>query len=244
MRWNSDVESDAPGDFMIQGKALFVADKAGGVSRFEIGDSKGPVERKATWTSQTGPCVGTPSAAGDFVAVAVSSPPHLAVLDSVGGETLWQQPLTSAPRSGAVLLGERVWVALADGIHGFSLLKGNPLQVQCDPRQGRLIWDGSEVACMTESGGVIVANADTGKVLAKASDVNGSVPPILASDSLLYYSKDSLETLDVRSGKSIPWAKVVPTWPGTIVTPMIMVDSHVFFGTDKRGLICYKPKKG
>ena len=66
---------------------------------------------------------------------------------------------------------------------------------------------------------------------------------MLAESSLLYLAQDAIKRFDFASGKSELWAKLAASWPGRMTSPMIQVDSHLFFGTAKRGLVCMKPKE-
>lgn len=198
------------------------------------------------WTTiKVGPSVGPPALGDDLVAVAVKAPDQLVVMDRASGQILWTEKLPSRPLTGVVIAGDRVWVGTAEGLRGYSLVQGEaPQVVDCGPVTGRIIAEGERLVCVTASGELIVVDAEKGTIAARLSGVNTSVGPILAGDTLLYAAKDSLVRYDLRTKQGTLWAKISATWPGTLVTPMIMVDSHVLFGTDKRGLVCYKPKKG
>jgi hypothetical protein len=80
--------------------------------------------------------------------------------------------------------------------------------------------------------------------VATANGVIPTVPAMLVGNAVLYYGKDSIQRLDLVTKQSVLWAKVQPSWLGAITTPMVMVNSHVFFGTQKRGFVCMKPRKG
>ena len=61
---------------------------------------------------------------------------------------------------------------------------------------------------------------------------------------MLYCTKNSIQRFDLGSKKSALWASVTPDFPGAIVSPMVMMNSNVFCGTEIEGFVCFKPKKG
>ena len=169
----------------------------------------------------------------------------LVVLDTQTGQTVWMQNLPAPALSGPVLTRDRVWVATAEGLRGFSLLLGQePRLVACTPAKGRIICEGDRLACLAGANEWVVADAESGAITARLPNVAAGIPPILVDDAAVYYTTDAIQRYDLRSKQSTMWAKVTATFPGTVVTPMIMVDSHLLFATDKRGFVCMKPKKG
>ncbi len=243
--WSRAIADEATGEFVITAEKLvadrlIIADTATGLTCLDISGAKEP---KELWKAETGSSVGAPAVSGDLVVVAAIQ--GLQAIDRANGKILWTEKLPSPPLTGAVILGDRVWVGTAEGLRGYSLVQGEaPRVVDCGPVTGRIIADGERLVCVTASGELIVADAEKGTIAARLPGVNTSVGPILAGDTLLYAAKDSLVRYDLRTKQGALWAKVTATFPGLLTTPMIMVDSHVLFGTDKSGLVCMKPKKG
>ena len=69
------------------------------------------------------------------------------------------------------------------------------------------------------------------------------MPPILTDDVMLYLTKGAIQAYNLRSGQSTQWTKIDTDFLGNVVTPMIVANSYVAFGTDDEGLVCFKPKK-
>jgi outer membrane protein assembly factor BamB len=251
--WGWPIRDGATGEFVVNGDHLIIADSGSSLTCFDLSKFEYPNTRSSTkipqkgfkklWNAQVVSCVGAPAVSGDLVVVTAKQ--GLQAIDRSTGQTLWTEKLDSPPLTGPVISGDRVWVGSVEGLRGYSLVQGEaPRVVECGPVMGRIIAEGERLVCVTAAGELIVADAEKGTITARIPDVNTSVGPILAGDTLLYAAKDSLVRYDLRTKQGALWAKISATWPGTIVTPMIMVDSHVLFGTDKRGFVCYKPKKG
>ena len=66
--------------------------------------------------------------------------------------------------------------------------------------------------------------------------------PILSDDALLYLAEGALMRYDLSTDETELWTKVKASWPGIPQTPMVMVDSRVYFATETRGVVCMKAK--
>jgi len=255
--WSRPVAAEASGEFTLarmaivdtgpDGKArrqqqerLVIADSASGVMALDV-SSPGAVQE--IFQAATGPCVGCPLVYDDLVLVAVKEPPSLAALDAHTGAKLWERPLPTTPQTGCVLTAGRVWVGLPEGVRGEGILDSSPpVFIPCGPLACLPVFDRERIACVTAAGEVLLLRPDDGQEIGRIKDVAGSYPPLLAESSLLYLSKDAIKRFDFASGNSEQWAKLAASWPGRMTSPMVQVDSHLLFGTEKRGLVCMKPK--
>jgi len=236
------VASDASGEFVITRDCLFVAATGKGLVCL---DNEFPEPGKELWQAEVGPCVGAPLVGDDVIVVAVQSPPGVVAVDRCSGQVRWQSPLPSAPQTGPVLAAEKVWVGHAGGVSAARLADGKePVTVACGNVSGTLVCDSDRLACVTSDGQLVVLNPATGDESARFADAVVGLAPLLAGDAMLYCAKGSIQRYDFAAAKAERWAKITASWPGNIVTPLVMVDSHVFFATDKRGFVCMKPKKG
>ena len=116
------------------------------------------------------------------------------------------------------------------------------MTIACGPLAGPPVFDRERIACVTKAGQIVLLRPEDGREIARIKDAAGSHPPILAEGSLLYLSQEAIKRYDFASGKSEQWAKLAASWPGRMTGPMIQIDSHLLFGTEKRGLVCMKPK--
>lgn len=236
-RWNRSVESNSSGAFAITFDRLFIADIARGLSCIEISAAGA---HKELWTSGLGTVVGDPYVLGDIVLVAISSPAQVAALDAVNGVLLWSHPLTTPPASGPVYAGRHVWIGNSDGLHRFTLDdQQNDTNVACNAVVSRLAVNSEYLACTTV-GEALVIDPTSGSVVARGPEAVGALSPLLAEGSLLYYGNETIQRLDLKTKQRTSWMKIA--WMGVPATPMVMLDSHVVFSTDKRGLICLKSK--
>ena len=239
--WRRPVAADASGQFVITYDRLFIADTAEALTCLDISS---PAQCRKLWQAQVGPCVGLPCLTGDMVVVAVRSPASLAALDRQSGELLWSQPLPALPQTGPVFTAGRVWIGQGDGVVGYSMVADEPNRtVNCGPVAAPLACDSAWLVCLTKAGEVVLIDPEKAEVAARMKDSIGGIPPVLAGDALLYCAKESLRRFDLVSMEGEHWATVRARWPGRIVSPMIVVDSHVLFATDKEGFVCMKPKK-
>jgi hypothetical protein len=134
-------------------------------------------------------------------------------------------------------------VGLADGIWGEDVLESRPaVSISCGPLACPPVFDHQRIACVTKAGEILLLRPDDGREIGRIKDAAGSYPPVLAESSLLYLSQEAIKRYDFASGKSEQWVKLAASWPGRMTGPMILVDSHLLFGTEKRGLVCMKPK--
>ena len=250
-RWQRPVGPDAGGQFVMTYDRLIIADRATGLTCMDI---TSPGQATDVWRWDGGPSVGAPTVVGDILVVATASPASLCALDLASGIPLWEQTLTAPPRTPPVLSGGKLWIGTAYGVAGYDLLDGHKTHtVVCGSVVGgRLVGGGTHLAGATETGHMVVINTAepatddqpvVGHVVARIEKTLGGLPPVLTDDGLLYWTEGSLQRYDLASGQSQLWSRVTASWPGNLVTPMIMVDSHVVFGTDKKGLVCMKPKK-
>ena len=148
--WNNPVAEDATGEFSINRDEVFIADTAKGVSCLKFTAGKEPL-----WSVDVG---GVSGALGrrrirwQWSPSRWKDPAMLIVLDGVTGQMLWRQKLVEAPRTGAVIFRDRVWVGTGSGVSAFNLLVGQEAlaPIEAGPVKGRIICDIDHVAFMTE----------------------------------------------------------------------------------------------
>jgi hypothetical protein len=252
------VAADASGEFMLARLLLFetgpdgrprsvpherlvIADSARGLTALDVSVR---AAKQELFQAAIGPCVGCPLASDDLILAAVSGPPSLVAVDAHTGAKLWEKPLSSVPRTGCVVAADRVWVGLAEGLRGEDVFDSRPaVSIACGPLACLPVVHGERIACVTKAGALLLVRPDDGQELGRIADAVGDYPPVLAESSLLYLSRDAIRRFDFTAAKSELWVKLAASWPGRMTSPMIQVDSHLLFGTAKRGLVCMKPKE-
>lgn len=240
--WQAPVAPGAGGEFVITGERLMVSDAENGLTCLDI---RTPRMKKELWRANVGACVGAPAFAGDnIVVVAVKTPAKLVALDLDAGAILWSHPLSSTPTIGPVFAGGRVWIGQDKGIEGFSLVKSEPsVAIQSGRPAGVLVGEGARIVLVNDASELVLVDAVHGKEIVRIPDAVGTFPPVLAGDAVLFQGKGAIQRYDIAAGTSAYWTRITPSWPGAVTSPLIMVDSHVFFATDRRGLVCMKPRQ-
>lgn len=249
--WTHPVATDASGEFVITRDTLFVADTA---TRLACLDIRTSAVNEVLWQAHVGQVVGQPVITEDMIIVAVQSPDQLVVLDRTNGVQLLVVPLESAPRTGPLLMGNQVWFGAADGVHCYDLARGRMGEtIDTGPVAARLVAATDRLACVNEAGELVVITLKraedafdghwTLESVNRTPDALASVPPVLTDNAVLFAADDSLRYYDLGSQEDSLWTRIRASFPGRLTTPMIVADSHVFFATDKRGLVCIKPKR-
>jgi outer membrane protein assembly factor BamB len=240
------VASDASGEFVLTLDRIFIADSAKGLTCLDVGS---PVAGRELWKANVGRCVGAPVLQSDVVLVSVESPPSIKAIDLCTGGVRWEKSLASTPLTAPLVPGNgsadslrRVWVGQADGIEIFNVPSGREVTresltelppVACGPVVAPLVSTDNWVACVTKAGDMVIMDVETVKEVARLPKARGA---------LLYYTDDAINRYDLRTKKAAQWLALKASWPGTVVAPMIMVDSHLLLATDKEGFVCLKPR--
>lgn len=239
-RWQHPIAPDAAGDFVIAHDAILIADTAAGLACLGLDASAPP---KEIWHADVGPCVGPIALAGDIAVAAVGSPASLVALDAFNGAVLWSRPLPSAPTTGPAFAGGKVWVGQPNGLQGYGLVEGvAPSSLDCGSAPAALVHDATRLACVTDAGELIFVDPQAAREVARIKEGVRALPPLLAGSACLYVTENALQLYDFETQKSTQWAQMRSSWPGVVLTPMIMVQSHVFLATDMKGFVCMRPR--
>jgi outer membrane protein assembly factor BamB len=148
-----------------------------------------------------------------------------------------------------VVIDDVVLLGMAEGLTGYSLLNGEKVwSVPCGRVRHLLRATDRLAACVTASSELVMVDYAKGKEVKRVPNVVPTVAPMRAGDALLFYErpspkKESIQRWDLTNIRKEPkqWART--SWLGKIRTPLVGVESHVYFTTDKRGLVCLKPSR-
>jgi len=228
------VADDAGGQMLLTRDELLVADRTEGLTLLrEEGDSVTSV------VLDVGRVVGSPVSANDMFFVAGES--SVSALSATGGETLWRVALSSPARAGVVVGNGIVAVGTAEGVVGLSVLDGAEVwSTMCGEAAGSLVCNDDGVACVTTDGEVVLMDW-AGRERARAEGVVPGLTPVLCGDIMMCLKADGIELVDIASGETRRWGGRLG-WLGGIVTPAVVLDSKVYFGTKDRGLVCIAGK--
>jgi len=239
--WQRPVAAEASGSMVLGDSGLLIADTADALTCLDISAAGGPAVR---WQAKIGQCVGMALPMDGLVIAATANPARCVVLDEVDGSAIMERPLPSAPTTGPVYAAGRIWIGQSGGLVGVSLLVGErDVTVACGDPMGALAANGDRLAFKAADGAIVVVDAANAKEVLRLTDAVGSVPPVLTDDVLLYVADGSIRHYDLKLGENTQWAVIRSSFPGLLTSPMVVADSHVFFATDKKGLVCMKPRK-
>ncbi len=241
-RWRYPVEAGAAGTLLLTRTHLLAAVTEGELSCFDLTEAGGadeaPVSEDVRWTLPLGQLKGTPMIDGDLLIAASADPARLTVKDLLSGETLWEQRLETAPRTGPVLVRDIVWIGRDDGVHGYDLFGGERIHTAgAEPPVDRLVVNGDNLAWVTENGTAKVFNAARGEIQASIEDVEPLYAPLLSDSGLLLLAEESLDRYDFETGERRFWARLSESWPGRPETPPFMIDRHLLFGATTHRLV-------
>jgi len=237
--WRRPVSAEASGRFLITFDKVFIADKTDGMSCLDLSGGN------ELWSNRLGPVVGLPCLDGDLLFVLQGSPAKLVAIDAPTGEVLWSGRVADSPSAGPVFLAGRLWLGAESGADSYSPISGERTGgFQSAEGINGLIRSGSNVALITDGGNAIVtAIAESGALTEPGVRVDSVRTAVLAGGVLLYCDGTSIRRVDVATGRASLVRKGYPKYEGKIVTPMIVVNSHILYATDKKGLVCLKPKR-
>ncbi len=233
---STDIDPEASGEFIHSGN-LFINISPGKLACFDR------IGQKECWTAETGETLGAPSRENSLVAV-TNTDSQIIVFDSDQGAEIYREKIQPEITTGPMLKNGRIWVGTDKGLKSVSLITGEEeFYIEAGPAVGRIIGDSTRVCCVTSKGELLIADTATGKERKRLTDAVGEFPPLLTTNALLYNAQNAVNIYDFNTDTAGQWTRLRASWPGLMATPMIMIESHVFFATDKKGLICMKPKK-
>jgi len=151
----------------------------------------------------------------------------------------------SGPTTGPVLAGGKLWVGGSEGMTAYDPVRGEKV-LHVDTEDGlvsRLVCDEDHVLARVGLGPILVIDAATGmKVGETIEDMGFASPWLLAGDTIVYSDGEALRRSDLTAGASAQLAKLYPKYYGPIVGELLVTRSHILVATEKRGLVCLRPK--
>jgi len=230
-RWQLPLQPGASGQFALDRRHLYIWTGPETLTCLPVRTDERP---EPLWSKRLGRGAVPPAPGKGILTVATAS--ELLALDDGTGTRLWRARLKDAPIFGPVRLERSVVVAMQQGISLHRIVDGSRVW---SAALGRIaappVADQDRVAAITEGGELVMLSTSEGKELARVPDASRGVPPLLASEKIVFAGKD-LMLSGGATDKPRQWART--GWLGRFLTPLILFDSHVYFATDKRGVVC------
>ncbi len=231
--WQIPVEARSSGELLLAGGRVILQDTQDSLTCLAC-------DGKMYWRQKTGALAGSPAATDDILITAGDG--RLCAWDLPTGTLLWSV-LVDSPRGGPVPLDTRVYLAQGEGISAYSLLDGKILW-STEPGRvaGPITTDGQRLAYVNDKGQVVVLDLG-GNVLQKIDEALDVVAPLFCGDQLVYASPAGILSFDLAGTTGARrWLRTARY--GAICSPLIVVNSRVYFATEKNGLICAGGRAG
>ncbi|MEX0704278.1 MAG: PQQ-binding-like beta-propeller repeat protein [Planctomycetales bacterium] len=243
-RWQVELADDAPGQFTLADAGLLIADEYRSLSCIPFAESQG-TPGKPLWKSvDTGHGYGPAVQHDQFIAASTGG--GYRILDAPTGKLLRVAEVQGGVRGTLLVTGEdataRIWLAQSWWASDHRIHDGRSLaKVACGRRPSDFVLHDGTIACTNEAGEIVLWDAETAAEIARIPGARPQYPPLFADDVLLFVDAkgESVQRHDLRTGQTTRWMDTA--WLGTITTPPILIDSHLYFATDQRGLVCAKP---
>ena len=237
------VAANASGAMLVTARHLLIHDGDARLSCYDVTVGEDEVAlpgEKPAWQATVESPVGTPVLGHSMVFLACSSPASVKALSMVNGQELWSKPLAARPVTGVILRGQQLAVGTEQGISVVSVLDGAiEWEKACGKVAGALVADSALLGC-TLTNAIAVFNWQ-GEKLMQAEETTPGISPMLCADKVVYLKPDGVEAYDFSSGETQRIAGGL-SWLGPAVTPGVILKSHLYFSTERRGLVCLRPR--
>jgi outer membrane protein assembly factor BamB len=236
--WRHAVDSGAPGQLATDGETVLVADSADGISCLDLAG-------RLVWSNHAGALAGQPWVDGQLLFAVQGSPAALEAIDLPTGAELWRTEFAQRPTCGPVRDGDNIWVGTAGGAAAFDIVTGEQVADLAASAAAKAIVPGEDGLVLVAADGACGAIRLTDgqcrldKLFDGADVAAGLIP---AGREMLYCDGATVRRFDPAAGESSLIHKRYPSWEGAIAAPMLLVKSHVIYASEKKGLICLKPR--
>ncbi|MHC4716814.1 MAG: outer membrane protein assembly factor BamB family protein, partial [Planctomycetota bacterium] len=242
--WARPVAGAATGEVLLTGPDLLVFDGFDRLTSMSLGEGGAGGAPGVRWAQAVRAPVGMPAQA--YERVLVSGADGVTALRRSDGKVLWKAELPAAATTGPVITGSLSAVGTQAGLAVLVLADGHRLwSVGAEPVAGSLIRDDDYVAWSTASGRSCVYTW-LGKPVMRVDGGTAGVAPMLLGGRALCVIGGNFECVDLagfaedREAATDRWYSA--SWLGRVTAGPVLADSHVYFGTARRGLVCVRPR--
>jgi len=239
--WAQPVADGAAGEVLLTEQTLLVLDGLDTVTCMML-DEGGQARKK--WAATVRGAVGVPAEGDGRVLVAGTE--GLTALELSDGSRAWCAKLPAVAVTGPVVAGSLAAVGTGKGVTVVGLVDGAVLWSAGDePVAGSLTRDGDRLGWSTASGRLWVYTW-TGRRVARLDGGTAGVGPMLLGERALCVLEDNFVCVDLAKAGKDPKAACRKwygaAWLGPVIAPPVLAESHVYFGTAARGLVCVRPR--
>jgi hypothetical protein len=193
------------------------------------------------WSRQLGdirfPVATTPS----MIAVGMSDPHRLVILDRPTGQVLRQVELQSKLTTSAALSGPFVLLGSESGVEMRRLVDGEvvwgPLS-ECGTAATPLAVDDTRCFFVNEESVLVVVRLRDGRVLARVPGVNPNTPPLLATNGIIVQGEAGLMFAEHEH-----WAASLTGWCADagvrLTSPAVHHRGSLYCAVEGAGLACF-----
>ena len=243
IRWERPVDEDAPGKLLVTRGVLYLSDTTTGLTAVNL---RGEDIGKERWrVIDIGRVVGPPVEADEGLLAAAATGPdasELVGLDAATGAVRWRRALQADPTTGPVYNDGLIAVGTEEGVSVHSVVDGSLLwQTPVGRISAELVADSRFLMAVTAGGELVMIDWVDGHEHGRIEKVQPGLPPVVLREGLLYATAGSVQYHDFRGGAPRRWMRT--DWMGPIVAPVVLMKSHAFVPTAKRGLVCARPRK-
>ncbi|QDU93848.1 outer membrane protein assembly factor BamB family protein [Lignipirellula cremea] len=232
--WKTVVATYASGQFCVTADEVLVQDSPSYLTCRELAE-----RGRRRWTKSVGLVEHPPAVMPTLLAVAITEPPGLKVLDRVTGAVLATTALDALPVSSPVVVEEMVYVATENAVEA-RLLTDADLALQWSVPtggSGDLVRQGEQLLCINLAGELLFLDLESGKATRRIAGFLSKSTPLPGRNAVLAAGKESLLRLPLETptgdaaGKPTPW--VDSSWVGPPAGPLVL----------HRGAV-YQPRQG
>jgi len=233
--WQKPLGTSASGRFVLGERHILVQARRDCLLALDLAG-------KALWELATGSLPGDPAILGGIVLVATNGPPSLRALDLQTGKELWKKVMDEEFRTGPAARGNVLYVGTNQGVAAHRVVDGERIWFadSGDPL-GHLALGARHIVCVNGDSELVIVNSRGGEVLERIAGVAKSVPPLLGPNGVLFAAPSGIRSYPFVLRRSQRWMRTA--WLGDVTSPMAMAGSRVYFGTDKKGLVCASARK-
>jgi outer membrane protein assembly factor BamB len=233
--WSHPVAADASGVLTASRDRVFVQDTAEALRCLSL-------DGHERWLLRLGPvCQGVDASTAILVA-AVETPPCMFAVDRASGVVLWREALQATPTTAPAVRKDRICLGTAAGVETRQLVDGRRVWQLADERVTAIYHAPDRVIFVNGKGELVLADADTGRVLRRTAAVAG-FSPLVAVNGIVAVGPGHLQRLGT-SGEPVGRQAFGPVDLGTPTSPLVLHDRCVYVGVRGRGLVCLGGKPG
>jgi len=239
--WQRPVAPAAGGELLLDGERLYATIEADKLTCIELSSDPADAAYEVRWSQPVAAPVGAPAPGGKDVLVVSASSGSLVALNGDDGRQEWAAALPAKPTTGCIRVEDLVAVGTEAGAFVLSDANGAALwSAPVGPVAGTLTGDEDHLAFAT-AGGVAYVFTWTGRQVLRVEKAAAGIAPMLVGDQAVCLVEGNFDRFDLDSGERRRWYSAA--WLGEITTAPVLADSHLYFGTAEKGLVCAQPRK-